>query len=66
MKTKTKQPMRFEFTKVFTEETAAFKPGDTFEDFITFVELSSFVSWVMDVNAANAKGKLPYKVRVRA
>ncbi len=60
----TKRPMTFHFVKVFTKKTACFEPGDRFEDTITFVELSSFASWARDVNAANAKGKVPYRVEV--
>lgn len=59
-----KRPLVFHFTKVFTRETPAFQPGDTYADTITFPALSGFVAWVRDVNAANAKGKVPYRVEV--
>jgi hypothetical protein len=59
------RPMVFHFTKVFTKETPCFLPGDTYEDTVTFMALSSFTLWCKDINAANAKGKLPYRVEVR-
>lgn len=62
--TTTPRPMTFHFTKIFTEETPAFQPGDKFADTITFPSLSSFTAWVRGVNKNNAKGSVPYRVEV--
>ena len=58
------RPMEFHFTKVFTQKTCLFEPGDRFEDKITFPSLSGFVRWARDINALNALGKVEYRVEV--